>query len=137
MQGSAKQCTEHGEDEYVSPTQPLDNVDDEAAIGEPDEGDSSVSSDSDSEPEQDEHELLTRFTGGWPGKQPVKRALVMEEEDDADEQALLDAAPDVGAYLAPFNLHPTQQIRLCRSWANYLAAQTRPKKYNKTVKKPE
>lgn len=57
------------------------------------------------------------------GKRP--RTLFFEDEDEVLEETV-----DLGVYFAQFNLPHASQIALCRTYANYLAALTRPKKYN-------
>lgn len=49
-----------------------------------------------------------------------------------DEDVL--GEPDLAEYFAQWpDLEDASMIAMCRCWANYLAAKTRPKKYRKTV----
>lgn len=57
------------------------------------------------------------------GKRP--RGVLFEDEDDVLEETV-----DLGVYFAQFGLSHASQIALCRTYANYLAALTRPKEYN-------
>jgi len=94
-----------------------------------DEEDSSSSSES-SDSEELPRDLLHVSALGVGAKRPVGLLEPEDEEGDGEETGFLNT-PDVGAYLTHFALDPEQQIALCRTWANYLAAKNRPKKYSK------
>lgn len=96
----------------VEPTQVLPDEQDSASF-------SSVSSAcSDNEEGGVEAPLLLRSLA-VAGKRPLAAAF----EEEGEEQ------PDLAEYFASFGLAHESQIAMCRTYANYLAALTRPKKY--------
>lgn len=60
-------------------------------------------------------------------KRPHAQALVdeMQLEINREDDPAFKYGPDMGAYLAAFDLSVPQQISLCRTYANYLASQER------------
>jgi len=96
--------------------------------------DDSSSSSEDSEEREDA--LFQSAVGIMAGKRPASER---GEGDEVDEQEELPQVwllkPDIGSYLMYFHLDHAQQIAICRTWANYLAAQNRPAKYIKKDKK--
>lgn len=57
-----------------------------------------------------------------PAKRPVRRRLNFEEV----QQAELPGNGDLGEFFG--DIHPKQQIAICRAYASYLAAQSRARK---------
>ncbi len=96
----------------------------------PDEQDvASFSSESSAgEHDQEECESVPALMRGdaVAGKRP-RVCWEHPEEEEVDEEALL--GPDLADYFATFGLAHESQIAMCRTYANYLAALTRPKKY--------
>lgn len=71
------------------------------------------------------------FCGELPGKSPwASRDAEYQLQD-----AVVDDVPDLGEYFANFGLPNESQIAMCRTYANYLAALTRPKRYKKALKR--
>ncbi len=97
------------------PTQVLPDEQDVASV-------SSLSSSGDSNEEGGFTPTPLRRSFAVAGKRPMAAAFGVESSE-ADEQ------PDLGAYFASFGLAHASQIAMCRTYANYLAAMTRPKKY--------
>lgn len=98
---------------------------------------SSSSGDEEEEDEEDEEEdagrSLQRSQAFIETQKGFKRPFFLEAEEEEEE--LCDGTPDLAEYFAKFGLPNESQIAMCRTYANYLAALTRPKKYNKTEKK--
>lgn len=76
------------------------------------------------------HSLPLSFDPEEPthaGKAPAQYIEMMahEELDPSEEEGrdILFLVPDIGRYLAYFELAPSQKIAIARTYANYLAAQ--------------
>lgn len=60
-------------------------------------------------------------------KQPLYSAAVVRGLRWDDERDQLDlTTPDVGGYFDEFQLTPAERIKICRSYASYIAAQIAP-----------
>ncbi len=101
----------------VEPTQVLPDEQDVASF-------SSVGSESDNE--EGSCEVLPReLTRSVAGKRP-RQVLFEEEEGWGSEEP---GEPDLALYFGRFGLERESQVAMCRTYANYLAALARPKKY--------
>lgn len=116
----------------------MDEDDDDAdEDGAPEEESSSSSSDVSQDSEQAKPTPVLRRT------KSVRRfgRLVFSDGEEEELNSVTRVKPnnflikpDVGAYLDSFDLPHTDQIALCRTWANYLGAKNRPLSYKKAKK---
>lgn len=90
-----------------------------------DEQELDASSGSSNHEDSGDEEPKLRRSGAFAGKRPRNLFGDFEEAD-------VEQSPDLASYFAQFGLPNESQIAMCRTYANYLAALTRPKKYNKT-----
>lgn len=143
QKGTAKECAEHVEGgcqehppyaEKGVLSHSLERfIDDEAREVEEDEDSASSSSSSES---GDNSPKLKR-SNAWIAMAGDDEGLPNDPVNDGSDgfrRWSILAAPDVGEYLAYFRLSNENQIAVCRTWANYLAAKNRPKKYLKAKK---
>lgn len=92
----------------------------------------SVEQDSDAEVVDEEEvtsplarsQAFVESAGGVGAKRA--RSHEWEQEDSSVEEC-----PDLGEYFSGFELTAVSQIAMCRTYANYLAALSRPKRYTK------
>ncbi len=78
--------------------------------------------------EEMDNEQLAALNGFEEGQSQKTPANWLEEEDEA-----VLGEPDLAEYFAQWELNDPAVIAICRTYANYLAAKTRPKKYLKNV----
>lgn len=117
-------------DEHVE--EPTQRIPDELMDSEHmDSSDPSSQSDPESDGEEPEQDLFASTAGKRPrgSDEPVV--------DGEGFKVPSRGRPDIAGYLRLFNLDAEQQIAICRTWANYLNAQLRPKKYKKGAAVPK
>lgn len=124
-------CPIHKMEEELPPYEPTQVVDDVDDVDGVDDKESESSSSCSLASSGEAAEVLHRSVAG---KRPHGG---LDNVDDAPIPRPTRALTrcDVGKYLSQFDLDDEQQIAICRTWANYLAAKARPKEYRKKVKK--
>lgn len=75
--------------------------------------------------EDDEDVAPLHRSGAFAGKAPWSLADLADEAEGSEDE------PDLASYFSKFGLDPSSQIAMCRTYANYLAALVRPKRYRK------